>query len=71
MEFPDFTVVGMTVLAGEVIVEFSYTPTVKATGKTAPTKLYDLQKWSILGGKINKVKLFFGNPAALDELFAA
>jgi ketosteroid isomerase-like protein len=71
MEFPDHTIVGMTVLAGDVIVSVSYTPTVKATGKTAPTKLYDLQKWSILGGKINKVKLFFGNPAVLDELFAA
>ena len=71
MEFPDFTIVGMTVLAGEVIVSVSYTPTVKATGKTAPTKLYDLQKWSILGGKISKIKFFWGNHAVFDELFAA
>ena len=71
MEFPDFTVVGMTVLAGDVIVEAAMTPTVKATGKTAPTKLYDLLKWSIVGGKVDKIKIFWGNPAALDELFAA
>jgi ketosteroid isomerase-like protein len=71
MEFPDFTVVGMTVLADDVIVSIACTPTVKATGKTAPTKLYDMQKWSILGGKISKIKFFWGNHAVADELFAA
>ena len=69
MDFPDFTVVGMKMLGGSLMKEISYTPTVKATGKTGP-KVYDIISWSFTGGKISKVRHFWVNPAALDSLFA-
>ena len=70
-DFPDYTIIGMSMLAGNVVVQASYTPTFKATGKTAKTKCYDMQAWTIVGGKISAVRFFFGNVAEIDDLFVA
>ena len=70
-DFPDFQV--LTISPGaepnKVLVQVSYTPTIKATGKTGPL-MSDLQEWTVTGGKTSAVKFYWGNPSALDALFA-
>ena len=47
----------------------SYTPTVKATGKS-PGHTTDMQSWVLTNGKISHVKFFWGAPSKLDACFA-
>ena len=68
-EFPDFSVETMSAgQNGKVIVTVSYTPTFKATGKTAPT-MFDAQVWTIKGGKVSSVKFLWDSPSEIDKIF--
>jgi len=70
-DFPDFQVLSLSPGAdpSKVQVKVSYTSTVKATGKTGPL-MSDLQEWTVAGDKVSAVKFYWGNPSAIDELFA-
>jgi len=70
-DFPDFQVLSLSPGAdpSKVQVKVSYTPTVKATGKTGPL-MSDLQEWTVAGDRVSAVKFYWGNPSAIDELFA-
>jgi hypothetical protein len=72
IDFPDFQVVRM-VPAGPhaVSVTVSYTPTVKATGRSAPQKLVDKQEWAVMDGQVQSVDFLWSKPAVLDALFEA
>jgi hypothetical protein len=71
MQFPDFEVLNMTKKGPQnVIATVSYTPTVSATGKTAPGPMADTQTWTVSGGKVTSVLFNWSQPEVLDSLFA-
>jgi hypothetical protein len=72
LEFPDFEVVKMKSISQyNVAVTVSYTPTVKATGNSATSKLQDTQEWVVEDGKVARCKFHWSKPSVLDSLFAA
>merc|ERR1712187_926390 len=70
-DFPDFQVLSLSPGAdpSKLLVKGADTPTMKATGKTGPL-MSDLQEWTVTGDKTSAVKFYWGNPAAIDALFA-
>lgn len=53
---------------GQVYVEISYTPTVRATGRTGAAML-DMMRCQVKGNVIVAVKYMWGSPAGLDALY--
>jgi hypothetical protein len=56
--------------AGEVIMQTTFTPFVKATGKEG-NEVTDLNIFTVVNGKISNVKYFMDNSQKMDELFDA
>jgi hypothetical protein len=56
VDFPDFKVVSMEPVSdSEVAATVAYTPTVKATAKTAAAVIKDTQTWTVREGKVTEV----------------
>jgi len=68
MEFHHEVPVAFKGPQGLVYVYDSYEVKVLDTGK-ASSKIHDMQAWTFKNGKLARMKFFWGNPGAIDELF--
>lgn len=66
--FTGFTVEGISVINNAIIVVLSYSITIN--GKTTP-RMTDIHRWVLKDMKVSAFKIYYGNPAALDECYAA
>jgi hypothetical protein len=72
VDFPDFEVVDMSAAGSQTVnAVVAYTPSVKATGRRAGEKLVDRQEWTVVDGRVTRVRFHWSKPALMDALFAA
>lgn len=70
-DLPDLTVEEVSsASATTLFVRLSYTPRFRLTGSRSKVKLTDVHEVEICEGKIQRLQIYWGDPAALDALLA-
>ena len=69
IEFADFAPQIVSSTKDSVLIAATYTPTNKASGRTAAKALTDYMEWTVSKGRVSKVVITIPDAATMDALF--